>query len=293
MAWPRAHLFSEAITPRLSIPANALVLEVGSGHRPHPRADVLVDKYLEDVERGGQLVTDRPFVQGDAQRLPFKSGVFDYVICRHVLEHLDAPAAFFREVSRVGRAGYIEAPSLIWERLHPGRAYHRWYILELDGELVLMRKPLADAHHPFGRLFETLNTHSPEYRLLIRRYAHLFYVRHEWQGEVRYCIEPSDPERRAWFVEPWDAGRVARFVPPRGQGRQALELLAGALGSVWGGALRRLVRDRPVRRREVDLAALMQCPDCGHEVVEVGAGEARCPVCGWRTVVVRPTAGTE
>ena len=51
-------MHAEAVTPRLGILPNALVLEVGGGHRPHPRVDGLTDKYLEDIELGGRLVTD-------------------------------------------------------------------------------------------------------------------------------------------------------------------------------------------------------------------------------------------
>lgn len=282
-------MYAEAITPRLNIPADALVLEIGSGHRPHPRADILTDKYLEDIERGGRLITDRPFVQADAQQLPFKPGVFDYVICRHVLEHLETPERFFHEVSRVGRAGYIETPSAVWEWLHPSRAYHRWYVLELNGELVLMLKPADHVHLPFGHLFELLNTYSPEYRLFIRRYADLFYVRHHWQGEVRYCINPTDDERRAWFTEPWDRAKAAQFVTPRSSIRQALDLLIGAWGSVWGGLLRRLgVSPSAPRRRSINLAALMQCPACSHQAIEIKGERAGCSLCGWETVVVLP-----
>ena len=281
-------MYSEAITPQLNIPSGALVLEIGSGHRPHPRADVLTDKYLEDVERGGGLVSDRPFVQADAQQLPFKAKAFDYVICRHVLEHLQDPEAFFREVSRVGRAGYIETPSVIWERLHPTRTYHRWYVLEINGELVMMRKPPARTRSPFGYLFETLNTYSPEYRLLIRRYANLFYVRHQWRDEIPYCIAPPDDERRAWLLEPWDAVKIARFVLPRSRTQQALGLLLGAMGSVGGRLLRRLKRPR-ARRRPVDLQALMQCPICSCQEIEIIAGEAVCSACRWHTIVMLPS----
>jgi len=282
-------LHAEAITPHLNIPADALVLEVGSGHRPHPRADVLTDKYLEDIERGGRLVTNRPFVQADAQQLPFKPGAFDYVICRHVVEHLEEPETFFREVSRVGQAGYIETPSAIWERLHPTRTYHRWYVLEIDGELVLLRKPADHTGSSFGHLFETLNTHSPEYRLFIRRYADLFYVRYRWRDEIDYCVNPTDDERLAWFLEPWDKVKASRFVASRSPARQALDLLAGALGSVGAGLLRRLGTPRLApKRRRVDLAALMQCPACSQQAIAVGGGEARCPACDWRTVVVLP-----
>jgi len=41
----------------------------------------------------------------------------DLLCCRHVLEHVEDPEAFFHEISRVGQAGYIETPSVIWELL--------------------------------------------------------------------------------------------------------------------------------------------------------------------------------
>jgi len=280
-------MHAEAITPHLDIPCGALVLELGSGHRPHPRADVLTDKYLDDFERGGHLVMDRPFVQADAQQLPFKPKVFDYVICRHVLEHVEDPETFFHEISRVGRAGYIEAPSVIWEYLHPTRTYHRWVVLEIDGELVVVHKPANGAQPLFGCLFETLNANSPEYRLFVRRYANLFYVRHRWRASLKYCVEPVDDERRAWFVEPWDSARVARFAPPCSQGRQVRDLLVGVLGSVCGG-LRRSLNwlSLPARHRPIDLAALMQCPVCSWQNVQIGVRQATCSKCGWHTVVV-------
>ena len=263
----------EPITPRLVLPRDALVLEIGSGHRPHPRADVLTDKYLEDVERGGQIRIDRPFVQADAERLPFRDRVFDYAICRHVLEHLEDPEPFFREITRVARAGYIEAPSLIWEHLHPTRSYHRWYVLNVEDELLLVRKPSGARSVPFGHLFERLNRYSPEYRLLIRRYAGLFYVRYQWWETVRYTVQPADDGRQAWFYEPWGEDKAARFVSPRSMSRQAFDLLAGALSSVIGGLLRRLPRPFVFRRhRAVDLAALMQCPSCTRWPLETGEG---------------------
>jgi len=279
----------EAITPSLKIPSDALVLEVGSGHRPHPRADVLSDKYLEDIERGGKLFIDRPFVQADVERLPFKSKAFDYVICRHVLEHTENPQAALNELSRVARAGYIETPSAVWEWLHPTRAYHRWYVLEINGELVMMRKKPDEAPIPFGHLFEVLNKYSPEYRLFIRKYADLFYVRYQWDGEIAYCINPSDKERRSWFMDPWDKAKAAHFITPRSLRQQAFDLLAGVLGSIIGGLWRRVSRPRPYHRGSaIDLAALMQCPVCSQQRIQIGEGQALCQVCGWHTFVMVP-----
>jgi SAM-dependent methyltransferase len=282
-------MLRQAITPRLDIPRDALVLEIGSGHRPHPRADVLTDKYLNDVERGGRLVTDRPFLQVDAEQLPFKPRVFDYIICRHVLEHLEDPENFFQEISRVGRSGYIEAPSIVWEHLHPTRTYHRWYVMKIDNTLVLKRKPPRATHTFFGHLFERLNRYSSEYRLFIRRYADLFYVRYQWQDNVQYCITPPDGDRQSWFSNPWDETQLRHYVPPRGRLKQGIELILGAFESVGGSLLRKLygLRHTP-HRRSIDLAEIMQCPVCSHQTIEIAVGEARCQTCGWRTVAVFP-----
>src|SRR5262249_54127295 len=44
-------------------------------------------------------------------RWPFPDKYFDYSVCSHLLEDVRDPVAVLRELSRVARAGYIEAPS--------------------------------------------------------------------------------------------------------------------------------------------------------------------------------------
>ena len=44
------------------------------------------------------------------QKLPFKDKEFDYVICAHVIEHVNDPIMFKSEIERIGKAGYIELP---------------------------------------------------------------------------------------------------------------------------------------------------------------------------------------
>ena len=56
---------------------DALVLEVGAGGNPYPRANVLLDGFEETVERiESELVRDRPLVLGLAERLPFNDRSF-------------------------------------------------------------------------------------------------------------------------------------------------------------------------------------------------------------------------
>ena len=103
-----------------------LVLEIGSGDRPNPRSDVLVDRYIEDnTERGGDLRIDRPLIVADAQELPFKDGAFDYIVCFHILEHMPDPAQFLREIA--APFGQLEGDGGVRRLTSPlGRRLSRW-----------------------------------------------------------------------------------------------------------------------------------------------------------------------
>src|SRR5204862_3065044 len=97
-----ACLLPTLMKQKLNPPTTGLVLEIGSGDNPNPRSNVLVDRFLgaDNRERGGDLVVDRPFVVADAHHLPFRNGAFAYAICSHILEHMDDPQQFARELER-------------------------------------------------------------------------------------------------------------------------------------------------------------------------------------------------
>jgi hypothetical protein len=87
----------------LEFPNHWKVLDVGSGHNPHKRANVLVDRFiLNNFERSGQKIDmpeDKLLIQADGAALPFPSKIFDFVICSHVVEHIpiDELEAFCEE----------------------------------------------------------------------------------------------------------------------------------------------------------------------------------------------------
>jgi len=131
---------------RIAIPVNAgdLVLDVGSGDKPHWRADVLLDRFPDDefgVQRSGSAAarTPRPLFDADAGAMPFADKVFDYVICSHVLEHVLDPAAAMSEMMRVSRAGYIELPVASSARILDFPS-HLWWCSVRDGVLVFEAK---------------------------------------------------------------------------------------------------------------------------------------------------------
>ena len=133
------------------------VLEVGPGNRPSFRANVLVEKFLgDDTHRCGglRIFPHQQLVNAAAEALPFADKEFDYVICNQVLEHSDDPAQFLREVMRVGKAGYIETPSLLGEWLFPKKS-HRWVVLNIGDKLVLYDKRRVPGNYAndYGELF--------------------------------------------------------------------------------------------------------------------------------------------
>lgn len=76
-------------------PKDALVLEVGAGGNPYPRANVLLDAMESTIERNEyNLIKDRPLVLGLCEELPFKDKAFDFIIASHVLEHTSDPESF-------------------------------------------------------------------------------------------------------------------------------------------------------------------------------------------------------
>lgn len=101
------------------------VLEIGPGASPHVRSDVLLEKKFESDElyqaqfgNTGKLVTDKKVVFYEGDTFPFKDKEFDYVICSHVLEHVEDVPKFLEEVFRVSAKGYFEYPLIYYEYLY-------------------------------------------------------------------------------------------------------------------------------------------------------------------------------
>ncbi len=171
--------------------SNALVLEIGSGGSPKPRADVLVDRfYIDDLgHRSGQEIykDKRPLIIADGERLPFADKSFDYVYCVHVIEHVDNPAAFLKEMSRVAKAGYLECPNPALERVLDV-PQHQWYITNSNGKLLIHPKTKDSTITGY---FDKLYFHALSDHFIIRHYRDLFTVRLEWTDRIEYEMCPQ------------------------------------------------------------------------------------------------------
>ena len=164
-------------------PAEGLVVEVGGGHAPHPRADLVVEKYLsDDYERGYAVSFAKPVVVGDGHALPLAGGCAEYVIASHVLEHATDPERFAAELSRVGRAGFVQLPSRLAE-LTFGWPFHPWLVdLEPDGTLVFHERDGRQAQA--GDYFHDSFEHSPFLRLWWNAHRSHWHHTVEWQGTL-------------------------------------------------------------------------------------------------------------
>lgn len=173
------------------IKKNELVLDVGSGDNPCFRADVICDKHIEDSsQRSGrmkiQIYPHQKLVAGDAQFLPFKDKSFDFVICRHLLEHLDDPGRGVEELMRVAHRGYIETPSALMEILY-GWSFHKWLVQFTGGKIIFSRK---DKNQTYGILSEKIKK-DRNFERLVRSQPDMFRVRYRWEGEISYQVEYS------------------------------------------------------------------------------------------------------
>ena len=197
----------------LKITKKDRVLEVGSGHNPTFRADVIVERFLEsNYHRCGtvKVYPHQELINANGEALPFKDKEFDYVICNQVLEHVDNPADFIREQCRVAKGGYMETPSLLGEFLFPKKS-HKWIILRLDNKLILFEKSKMPGNYKnnYGELFlNYLPYQSLAYKLLWLTEEGLMLNRCEWTDTIDFLVNPTDEKYTDFFTKPWNRQMV-------------------------------------------------------------------------------------
>src|SRR6201996_1475637 len=223
------------------------VLEVGGGNHPDKRAQEGVDKYVEDnTHRSGDLVVrkNQQFLQADGEHLPFKDQEFDYVICRHVLEHVDDPIQFVNEQARVAKMGYIETPSLLGEYMAP-KDSHRWVIQDIDNKLVLYDKKTLNFNPwmDFGEVFlYYLPKTSIGFKILERTHAGLITVNYEWRDDIEILVNPQDEYYLNHFIKPWDSRLCNKMLIKRSYSRE----IAATLSAIFD-IMRSVTRNKVLR----------------------------------------------
>ena len=254
---------------RLPIGGSALVLDVGAGGNPFPRSDILLDRLTGSEHRNGEsMLIDRPVVFGDASRMPFKDKVFDFVIASHILEHMAEPVVFLKELQRVGKAGYIETPNALFERLHPYHI-HCLEILERNGVLYIHKKRQAVEDAFLGT--KEMLADSASWGKYMHDQPQMFHVRHFWDDKIKYEID--NPEIPCEWIEEInansDVGKVKDSYLTDESGWRA-----------WGLAIlnRWYAYQRSRRLKNFDIVSIMACPSCGGELL-AGSQVLNCQGC--------------
>lgn len=136
-----------------------LIGDFGCGHFANKYANVLVDfGQSDDVQRGGFKVVSESnglaFHDLNLNRFPypFKEKEFDFIICSHVLEHLDDPVRVCAEFSRISKAGYLEVPHYSADLfIRNNDVIHNWLCaFSAPSKLLVFtdRKAFLKAHPP-------------------------------------------------------------------------------------------------------------------------------------------------
>lgn len=201
-------------------------MEVGGGHNPHPRSNMVVDKYVDsNYHRSADIKVykHQEFMSADGEALPFGDRSFDYVICNHVLEHVENPVKFLSEQSRVAGLGYLETPSIIGEFLVPKES-HRWVLQEIDGKIVMYEKELIGfvPVRDYGYVFlEFLPKHSMGYKIIQANHNELMIMKYAWAENIEVLVNPDSSYYKAFFTDPWGEEACNKFFAQRTMAQEA------------------------------------------------------------------------
>lgn len=175
-----------------------VVLDVGSGGWPFKRANHLADKYPEQTTHRTEAIArdDRPFHQVDLHALPFTDKAYDFVFCSHVLEHLDDPGRAIRELTRVGRRGYLEVPTRLSDVMFNFTRlpeHHRWHGLVLGRTLVLMEWNDRERRELGNDFFNALQSeYDNAFQHFFERNRDLFFASLQWQDRIDFMVIGKD-----------------------------------------------------------------------------------------------------
>lgn len=166
---------AQRIAERLS--DSDVVLDVGGWADPFPRADWVIDVmpyesrglyarrgWVEPGSRDPERFDASRWIQRDVcdrEPYPFGDGEIDFVVCAHTLEDVRDPVWVCAEMTRIGRAGYVEVPSRLEEQSYGfagplvGWPHHHWLVDVEEGAIEFVAKPhdihgRPESHFPAG-----------------------------------------------------------------------------------------------------------------------------------------------
>ena len=123
------------------------ILDIGPGQFPLAQAT-----HFLDTERPDSLPEGANFKHCDlnSEKIPYQDQLFDFVYCSHVLEHMERPREVLDEIMRVGKAGYIEVPSMCLDFMMKfGHVHPTWLCWQVGERKLLFIEKSKDQNQLF------------------------------------------------------------------------------------------------------------------------------------------------
>jgi len=256
---------------KYTVGVNKRVIDIGSGHLPLVRADVLFDLPPANTTQrpvAGIYTPPNRFVVGDIHELPFQDNSFDYVVNRAVLEHVPDPIKACTELSRIGKAGLIIVPSYLWE-IMGGAAPHLWLIKNEEGTLTFYRKTVK--HMELNSHIPTRIKNSKQYENLFNHFYQDFYVDYYWEERIKVKVIDEegakynyDEEFKEKEMVPEDFNN--QYKSPKGISRKLKVWVYETFRKFLGG-------------RNFDLYSTTACPVCKKPIKKKEDNKLICNTC--------------
>jgi len=268
----------------LPIAPGDFVVEVGGGHDPFWRSDIIFDKYpFDNLHRSEDLAHRAPVLIADATALPLREHGCDLLFASHLIEHLPEPDRFLAEVQRTARHVYLEFPARYRELLFAW-SMHEWLVEVRGSHLTFYRNDIPQL---FGDFFHAHYDFLLD-AWMLRRHAALNHhvacpagaITWEFATETAFEHVTRASARGSQRVNQAPASEVdytwrqlGVLVLQRALPKPALDRLVGAVRR------RRRGTARPVTQALLDR---LGCPACRTGRLALDADTVRCAGCGRR-----------
>lgn len=208
----------------LAIKPGHQVLEVGPGAAPFKRANEFLEykfeSELEKVMQRGEI-QEEPIFDGrkvhyySSSRFPFSDRQYDYVICSHVIEHVEDPMVFLSELFRVSRNGaYLEFPLPTLELFYNFRVHKHFIWFDEKERAILFLPKQETSIDQFSSISDVMRRSLEEgWDDVIALNKDCFFFGREFLSPVRIRKARDLSEfRMSWRTGMSGLGRGARRV---------------------------------------------------------------------------------
>ena len=150
-----------------------------------PRADIILIPYNKLIAPFLKKckTTNRIFLHCNCNKIPLADNSIDFIILSSALEFCSNHKVLLSELSRIGKAGYIESASALLDRFypHPSRVLE---VLKDENGLVINKKTSAvnDIFLSKARLFQA----NKNWKIIHNLFPYLFFEIFIWENEITY-----------------------------------------------------------------------------------------------------------